>query len=216
MVVMMGIFTLVVLIFSVMIHEVAHGYSALSLGDPTAKLAGRLTFNPLKHIDPFGSILFPLLLSFAGLPVLGWAKPVPYNPNNLTKDPRTGPLKVALAGPLSNILLALVFGLVARFGIIWFSSPAVGIFGFVAYLNLFLAMFNLVPIPPLDGSKILPLILPRRYAFAFDRVGFGGILIVMLFIYVFSGVLFAIVNRLFLAIAGGEVVNLMDRVLEGF
>ncbi|MEK7076964.1 MAG: site-2 protease family protein, partial [Patescibacteria group bacterium] len=98
------IFQLLVLVFSVMIHEISHGYMAERLGDPTARLAGRLTLNPLKHLDPFGSVLLPFLLYYFGSPVLlGWAKPVPYNPYNLHKDYQHGPLKVALAGPLSNI-----------------------------------------------------------------------------------------------------------------
>src|SRR5574343_425811 len=109
------IFSLIVLLFSVIIHELAHGYVASSLGDPTAKYEGRLTLNPLKHLDPFGSIILPLLLFIAGSPVLfGWAKPVPVNPYNF-RDKKWGEIKVSIAGPLSNISLAIVFGLILRF-----------------------------------------------------------------------------------------------------
>src|SRR3989338_7191179 len=111
---LLGVFQVLVLIFSVVIHEVSHGVMANSLGDPTAKNLGRLTLNPLKHLDFFGSILLPLFTFFAGGFVFGYAKPVPYNPNNL-RDRKYGPAKVAIAGPLSNIILAILFGLTLRF-----------------------------------------------------------------------------------------------------
>lgn len=155
------IFGIIVLILSVIIHEVAHGYAALAQGDETAKYAGRLTLNPLPHIDILGSIILPglLLLTGAGI-VFGWAKPVPYNPYNL-KNQRWGELIVAAAGPLSNILLALIFGLLFRF------APGLGLPEAVMQLslvivviNIVLAIFNLIPIYPLDGSKILFALLP--------------------------------------------------------
>ena len=165
------IFSLIILLFSVVIHELAHGSVANSLGDPTAKYEGRLTLNPLKHLDMFGSIILPLLLLFATAgqgPVFGWAKPVPINPYNF-KDQKWGSLKVALAGPLSNFALALVFGLLLRFAPYGLLAQAPGIFlmfSFIVQINIMLAIFNLVPIPPLDGSHIFLELLPRQ----FDRL----------------------------------------------
>lgn len=155
--------SLVILLFSIMIHEVAHGSVAYQLGDPTAKYAGRLSLNPIKHIDPFGTVLLPLMLLFltAGNgPVFGWAKPVPVNPFNF-KDQKWGDLKVSIAGPLANFSLALVFGLFIRFFTL---SPSFEIiFSLVVIYNLLLGLFNLIPIPPLDGSHILFSFLPERY-----------------------------------------------------
>ncbi len=162
------IFSLIILLFSVIIHELAHGYVAHSLGDPTAKYAGRLTLNPLKHLDPFGSVILPLLLFISHSPVLvGWAKPVPINPYNL-KDQKWGSLKVALAGPVTNIALAICFGIIIR--LIYFFAPAFFItapgvflmFYYVVKINIILAIFNLIPIPPLDGSWILLEFLPQQ------------------------------------------------------
>lgn len=202
------VFYLAVLIFSVMVHEISHGYMAERLGDPTARLAGRLTLNPLKHIDPFGSVLLPILLILVGSPLLlGWAKPVPYNPNNLYKDYKYGPLKVALAGPAANIALLIFFGLVARFGFGILSPILVGIFGFVAFLNTFLAVFNLVPIPPLDGSKILTLFLPPRYAYMFERFGIGMMFFVFIAIYFLLGVVAKIAGTLFALVAGIDAMQ---------
>ncbi len=142
---------------SVVVHEVAHGYAALYFGDKTAEYAGRLTLNPLKHLDPFGSVILPLLLVISNAPFLiGWAKPVPYNPANL-RDQKKGVLWVASAGILVNLAIAIFFGLVIRL------SVATGILGpsfvslasVIVLLNIVLAIFNLIPIPPLDGSKIL-------------------------------------------------------------
>ncbi len=160
------IFSLVILLFSVIIHELAHGYVANSLGDPTAKYQGRLTLNPIPHLDPFGSIILPLLLFIAGSPILvGWAKPVPINPYNF-KDQRWGSFKVAIAGPLTNIALALVFGLCIRFipASLFNTMPGLlVIFSFIVHINLVLAIFNLVPIPPLDGSWILFKFIPYQF-----------------------------------------------------
>ena len=211
------VFELIALIFSVMIHEIAHGYVAERLGDDTARRAGRLTLNPIKHIDIFGSIVLPfiLLLSNVGI-ILGWAKPVPYNPSNLSKDYKNGPLKVALAGPLSNVLILVILGLVARFGVNYLSPTAIGLLGFVGYLNIFLAVFNLVPIPPLDGSKILPYIFPKINLISVERFGVTGIIIVFLFIYLFSGVLAGIASAIFSLVAGSQVVDTMNSVLQSF
>ncbi len=151
------IFYIVVLLMSVVIHEVAHGYAALYFGDQTAKYQGRLTLNPLKHLDPFGSVILPLILVLTQAPFLiGWAKPVPYNPDNL-RDKFKGTLWVASAGILANLAIALFFGLLIRVAI-YFSilGPTfVSLASIVVLLNVVLAIFNLVPIPPLDGSKIL-------------------------------------------------------------
>jgi Zn-dependent protease len=143
---------LIVLLFSIMIHEIAHGSAALALGDPTAKYAGRLTLNPLKHIDPVGTIILPLLLMIVGSPfIIGWAKPVPVNPYNF-KDQKWGNLKVAAAGPAVNFLLAFIFGLAIRF--LPLPGTVEAVFGIVVLYNFVLGTFNLIPIPPLDGSHI--------------------------------------------------------------
>ena len=158
-------FQIAILVMSVVIHEVAHGYMADYLGDPTARYAERLTLNPVKHLDFFGSIILPLLLAFANLPVFGWAKPVPYNQYNL-RNQKTGEGLVALAGPLSNISIALFFTVLIRIvmAVGTISSPFLDIASLIVLINLVLALFNLVPIPPLDGSKILFSILPYRFA----------------------------------------------------
>ena len=185
------IFQIIILIFSVVLHEVAHGYMANYLGDPTARLQGRLTLNPLKHLDPIGSVVLPLMLKLTGSPVLiGYAKPVPYNPYNLKG--RYDEALVAFAGPGTNILLALIFGLAIRFfGEVLDPSLLVA-FAIIASINIMLAIFNLIPLPPLDGSKILSILLPsplaagyERFRFAFERLGiFGGVLL-LLFLFFF-------------------------------
>lgn len=160
------IFIIIILILSVVIHEVSHGYVAQMLGDPTARLAGRLTLNPLKHLDPLGSVIIPALLVLTQANFLfGWAKPVPYNPYNL-RNQRWGEAIVAAAGPLVNIALALIFGLIIRFGLAFGVLSPSGAFvelaSFVVYINIVLAIFNMVPIPPLDGSKVLASVLPHH------------------------------------------------------
>lgn len=207
------IFYLVVIIFSVILHELAHGYMAKHLGDPTAEHAGRLTLNPLKHLDPFGSVIFPLLLYLANLPGIAWAKPVPYNPNNLYKDYKYGPLKVALAGPATNLVLMVVFGLLARLALGILSPVAVAALGLIGLINAFLALFNLVPIPPLDGSRILPLLLPPRYANMVDQIGFGGFIFVLLFVYLFAGIIVSIATAVFSVFAGEQVIGILGAVL---
>ena len=199
------IFKFIVLIFSIMIHEIAHGFMAEKLGDDTAKLAGRLTLNPLRHIDLFGSILLPLVLFLTHSPIMiGWAKPVPFNPFALKKDYRYGPLKVALAGPLSNVLILLVVGILARLGFGFFSPELIGLLGYIAFLNISLAVFNLIPIPPLDGSRILPLIFPKL-ASQFERIGMAGILLVVVFLSFFSSIIVTIAAYIFVFVAGSNV-----------
>ena len=161
------IFQLAILIFSIIIHEISHGFAALALGDRTAKYAGRLTLNPIPHIDLLGSIIVPLISFLSGGVVFGWAKPVPYNPYNL-RNQKWGPAIVGAAGPLSNFFIALVFALLIRLLSGVTNAPGVFIENFISVsflvvlLNLLLMVFNLVPIPPLDGSKVLFALLPYR------------------------------------------------------
>ncbi len=199
------LFQIIVLLFSVVIHEVAHGYTAEWLGDTTARDAGRLTLNPVAHLDLFGSFILPLLLIITGSPVIfGWAKPVPYNPAHLWRDMKYGPLKVALAGPATNAVIAVVLGLVLRFAGGYLSETALALLGFVVFLNLLLALFNLIPIPPLDGSKIMTLFLPPRYSFAVQGAGLAGIVFVFLFLALFGNIFFNLVASVFHALAGNE------------
>jgi Zn-dependent protease len=185
------VFEIVVLIFSVIIHEVAHGSVAYSMGDPTAKEQGRLTLNPISHIDLVGSIIVPLVLlipALFGQPTIlfGWAKPVPVNPRNFS-DKRWGELKVALAGPATNLGLALFFGLLIRFLGMPVESSFTQLFGIIVVLNLSLGIFNLIPIPPLDGSHILFGLFPlhsQRIAMLLQQYG-----MFLLIILIFSGAL---------------------------
>jgi len=154
---------LVLLLPSITFHEYMHGYAAYRLGDPTAKNAGRLTLNPIKHIDPFGTVLLPLLLWYGGGPIFGYAKPVPVNPRYFA-DIRKGDLITGIAGPAANLVLALLGSGLAWLAII-LPSQGIGqwvyLTGFMlAQTNLVLMFFNLIPIPPLDGSSIIPIFLP--------------------------------------------------------
>lgn len=152
-----------IFIYSVVLHELAHGLMARSMGDETAERMGRLTLNPLKHLDPVGSVLLPLVLFLAQSPfIFGYAKPVPYNPDNLS-DRTYGPAKVALAGPATNILLAVLAGLVLRLAGTALPASAAALVGYIVWINLVLAVFNLMPIPPLDGHWLLMTFLPARY-----------------------------------------------------
>ena len=202
------IFSLGVLLFSVILHEVAHGYMANYLGDPTARLQGRLTLNPLSHIDPVGSIILPTLLALSHMPIIGYAKPVPYNPYNLPgKHDET---LVAFAGPGTNILIALVFGLLIRFGSVAMSPALLNAFAIIVFINLILALFNLIPIPPLDGSKVLSGILPAPLAHSynhfranFERFGvLTGTLLLLLLIYILSPYFYAVVSSFFGLLTG--------------
>ncbi|MES3031425.1 MAG: site-2 protease family protein [Patescibacteria group bacterium] len=156
------IVSIIILIMSVVVHELSHGYAADLLGDPTPRLQGRLTLNPLKHLELFGSFIVPLVTSMLGF-TFGWAKPVQWNPYNV-KNIRVGELVISLAGPVSNILIALVFGLVVRFGGDALPISFIAIASYVVGINIVLAIFNLIPIPPLDGSKILFSLLPPKFA----------------------------------------------------
>ncbi len=192
------LFLYIVIVLSAVFHEYAHAYMAFRLGDRTAFHAGRLTLNPFAHLDLFGTVLLPLLLLFTSGAFIGWAKPVPYNPQALS-DQKRGSLKVAAAGPLSNIAIAVVLALAVRIGgTLGLDELVISLLGFVVYVNLFLALFNLIPIPPLDGSKILGDLFPKA-AMAFGRMGMFGLLIA-LFIGMF--LLSPIVSSIFSVLTG--------------
>jgi Zn-dependent protease len=173
-----AIISIVILVFSAIIHEVAHGLVADRLGDPTARLLGRLTLNPIPHIDPLMSVLLPLILILSGSPIIfGAAKPVPVDTFNL-RDGRRDMALVALAGPLSNVLIAVVAALVYKLLVFAPVDPLIGsIVIRIVQLNLLLAIFNLIPIPPLDGSKVFSLVLSDRDARAYLSLGSIGIFI---------------------------------------
>lgn len=205
---MIVVFYILILLFSVIIHEVSHGVVALKLGDTTARDAGRLTLNPLKHIDPFGSVILPLALYLTGGRMFGWAKPVPYDPRYF-KHPKSDSGLVALAGPLSNFALAVIFAIFVRIvvaiGIT--SEPLANLFIFLnifVAVNLGLALFNLIPIPPLDGSGVLFMFLPQQAAgFELFLRRYG---IVILFIIVYSGAQFLgpVIDSAHMALIGGK------------
>ena len=194
------VFQIAVLIISVVIHEVSHGYAASYLGDQTARYQGRLTLNPLKHLDFVGSFLVPSLAYFLGGFIFGWAKPVPYNPYNLQPG-RWSEAAVAVAGPTSNILLALIFGILLRMGVS--SDPAfIQITSLIVFINILLAIFNLMPIPPLDGSKLLFAIFPDKL---FQIRGFFekyGLMLVLFFIFFLWQFIFPVIAVLFRFITG--------------
>ncbi|MEN9920901.1 MAG: hypothetical protein RL538_794 [Candidatus Parcubacteria bacterium] len=195
----MSIGMLVILIMSVIIHEMAHGYAANFLGDPTARLAGRLSPNPIVHLDPMMSVILPGILLATGSPILfGAAKPVPYNPYNLSNQ-KWGEAIVAFAGPLANFFIAGVFAILVHLADVLslsesFVSLAIG----VIMLNIFLAFFNLVPIPPLDGSKIFPRLLPFSLRMKYEafrsyfeqNVALGFALVILVFMVFLAGPLY--------------------------
>lgn len=173
-----ALITIVILVFSAILHEVAHGWVADRLGDPTARLLGRLTLNPIPHIDPVMSILLPIVLIFSGSPIIfGAAKPVPVDPFNL-RDGRRDMALVSLAGPLTNFLIAAVFALLLKFADPLIDQPLLlAIMFLVVKLNLLLGIFNLLPIPPLDGSKVFSLLLPEDTAKSYLSIGSYGMFI---------------------------------------
>ncbi len=184
------IFSIIVVVMSVVVHEVSHGLVADKLGDPTARLKGRLTLNPLKHLDPLGSVILPAIMAFINPKfIIGWAKPVPYNPANINH--KYGDALVAGAGPLSNLILALVFGIIFRLaGPLGFGTDALYTFMYtIIVINCGLAIFNLMPIPPLDGSKILFSFLPRRARFIEQFLEQNVLIILIVFIFVISPIL---------------------------
>ena len=208
----LGLTTYVVLLFSLSVHESAHAWMAWRLGDETAMRLGRVSLNPIVHIDPVGTLLFPLIQIFTNVPLLGWAKPTPYNPANFRRDVsmRTGHVLVAAAGPVSNFLLALVFTgvlvVLVRGGLIQtrdsfpLTLTMLGI-----QLNVLLALFNLVPIPPLDGSKVASFGLRGELGDKYDRV-VGPYGFVILMVLLMSGALSYVL---------GPIQNLILRALFG-
>lgn len=197
-----AIFYIAILIMSVVIHEVSHGFMALRYGDKTALFAGRLTLNPLKHLDPFGSVILPALLYITSGFAFGWARPVPYNQDNLS-DRKWGTFFVASAGVMANFFIAIIFGLILRF------APLVGapaeiyfILSTIVIINLALGIFNLVPIPPLDGSKILFSLLPWRYHSYLETLEQYSLLLLIVFIFFFSDILYPVLAFLFNLLTG--------------
>lgn len=197
------VFQIAILIMSVVIHEVSHGYAASFLGDQTAKYQGRLTLNPLKHLDFVGSLLVPVLLYISKVGIIfGWAKPVPYNPYNL-KSGRWSEAIVAFAGPAANLFIAILFGSFLRIGAANFANPAfVEIVSLIVFINILLAIFNLVPIPPLDGSKLIFAFFPDR---SYQIRGFFesyGLILILFFIFFLWQFIFPIIIWLFRLITG--------------
>ncbi len=186
-----------VFLLAVTIHEYAHGWVAFKKGDTTARDAGRLSLSPLAHIDPVGTIIFPLLLALSGLPVFGWAKPVPINFNRLN-NPKKDLLWVGLAGPAANIIFAFCIAMILRF------APVSGLITFgrlmfyMVIINLLLGIFNLIPVPPLDGSRILTSLLPIKQAMVYMRLERFGFLIIIALLWtgIIGKVVFPIVHFL--------------------
>ena len=190
-----------VLIISVVVHEVAHGYAAYYLGDPTAKLQGRLTMNPIPHIDPIGSILVPAALALLpGSIVFGWAKPVPYNPHNIAN--RYGDAIVAAAGPASNFIMAGIAGAILQLTAVTAGTALATVLVGIILINVVLGVFNLVPIPPLDGSKILFNFLPARFNYVRDALEQYGFMILLFFIFFAVELIQPIIFTLFEIFAG--------------
>lgn len=192
-------YSIAILILSVVVHEVSHGYAARALGDRTAEYEGRLTLNPVKHLDPFGSVALPLMTYYLGGFIIGWAKPVPYNPYNL-KPGRWSEAMVAAAGPASNFAIVLAASLCIQLVGGDLSSPFVATLGAVAIINITLAVFNLVPIAPLDGSKILFAFLPQDAQWMrawMERSSFALLIVFIFFLWqYFSPLVFLIFRAL--------------------
>lgn len=196
------LFSLLIILFSVVIHEYMHGWMADHLGDPTARDAGRLTLNPIAHIDLWGSILMPALiyLSLGSGFIFGYAKPVPFNPYNL-HDQKYGSAKVAIAGPLANLSVALFLGLLLRF-FNGFSAELIMLIAVIIQTNLVLFIFNLLPIPPLDGSKVVASFLPRSWQEKFIDLEQYGMFFILLFVLFGFSLIIPIISLLFNLIVG--------------
>lgn len=197
----LSLISVIILIVSVILHEVAHGYMAERLGDPTARLLGRLTLNPIPHIDMVGSILLPVLFVILGSPVIfGWAKPVPYNPQNIRGSKfkeRYGGALVAAAGPMVNILLAIIFGFAIRF--LPLPPEMIQFFLVTVIINCSLAIFNLIPIPPLDGHHILSALLPISARRVYERLYQYG----FVFVFIVAFVLWRFVSPMVMLLVRG-------------
>jgi Zn-dependent protease len=198
---------LVILIFSVIAHEISHGMMADYLGDPTARSLGRLSLNPIKHIDLMGSIIVPglLIISGAGF-IIGWAKPVPVNPS-LFRDKRYGEAKVSFAGPGANLIIAIIFGLLLRVLLVVgpetaFIGNLLSLFQMIVWVNVLLAIFNLMPIPPLDGSHILFTFLPDRWEKVKVLIMRNSLLLLLFFVLFLFRFIIPIVAGLFRLITG--------------
>ncbi|MBI2990323.1 MAG: site-2 protease family protein [Candidatus Magasanikbacteria bacterium] len=195
------LFFFLIIIPSAILHEYGHGWMADRLGDPTARYAGRLTLDPRAHIDKWGTLLMPLILFLItqGNFLFAYAKPVPFNPYNL-RDQRWGPVWVALAGPMSNFLLALVFGLMVRFLPV---SNLTSFLSIIVYANVLLGVFNLVPIPPLDGSKLLYALLPDSLSHVKESLERYGFVVLLVFIFFFFQLISPIIIFLYKLFTGG-------------
>ncbi|MEK9182668.1 MAG: site-2 protease family protein [Patescibacteria group bacterium] len=198
-----AIFYIAILVMSIVIHEVSHGFAAEYFGDKTARFAGRLTLNPLKHLDIFGSVILPIILVISHSPFLfGWAKPVPYNPDNL-RNKKWGTLVVAISGVLSNFLIAIIFGIIIRLASHTVLSPDFYfITSSIVIVNLALGIFNLVPIPPLDGSKVLFSLLPYSFDPIIRLFEQYSLILLLIFIVFFPNYLYPILSFLFRLVTG--------------
>ncbi len=197
----LAIANIVILIFSVIAHEIAHGYMALAQGDQTARMAGRLNINPLRHLDPIGSFVVPLFTYFLGGPMFGWAKPVPYNPYNL-KNQRWGEMYVALAGPLTNLLISIVFGIIIRTTGSNLGMNAIEIMTYIVDINIVLTVFNLCPIPPLDGFKVFKALFAEnrnsKIVYFIEKNSLVVLLVFVFFIWQFFAPLVGIIHNIIL------------------
>ncbi len=214
------VLSLIAVLSAIVFHEYAHGYVAFRLGDPTARAQGRLTFNPLAHIDPFGTVLVPIILVLLGMPVFGWAKPVPVSPMYF-RNPYQGMFYVALAGPLTNVGLAVAMTITGRSLLAffpgvhgpWLFHAFFYLLGIFVLINLLLALFNMIPIPPLDGSRILAYLLPpegRRFLAIFEQYGF--LIVGALILFGGLGFVFTAVQNVWSELIGMRWIIIMGRL----
>lgn len=194
------------IIFAITVHEAAHGFAASKFGDQTAKMMGRLTLNPLKHIDWLGTVAVPLLLLAYGSFLFGWAKPVPISPRNF-KHPRPQMAIVAAAGPISNLLMAIIWAIITKLSLLamihgWASFRAIVLMGQAGvYINVIIGILNLIPIPPLDGGRIVSNIIPPKTAYYYDKLEPFGFLILLALLV--TGVLWTALGPLVTAVTSG-------------